>query len=225
MEGQPAVILCDMDGVLVDSEALHWESVHDVLLALGVISSTERLPERIGWGDEALWTELKRRYQLSESPTALTELRAERAERRLCEAPPPRIRGSREGLLALRARDPQLRFAVVSASPLKQMALSLLEYEGLFELMISGVDDCAENKPSPEPYLTAMARLAVEPARCWIFEDSPTGLRAALASGARVWRLKTAPDALIEASLTSAERAQLTALDSIEALLSLSSLS
>lgn len=189
MIGDLKALLCDMDGVLVDSEALHWETVHDVLRALGVLTEGERLPAQIGWGDHAFWTEQRGRYGLLQSAEELTALRATHAERRLASSPPPCLPGSLEGLRALKLSHPALRLAVVSASPLRQMELSLKAYEDLFELMISGVDHCTHNKPSPEPYLTAMEQLGLDPASCGVIEDSPTGLRAALSSGARVWCL------------------------------------
>jgi len=187
--GELKAILCDMDGVLVDSEALHWETVHDVLHELGALREGERLPEQIGWGDHELWAVQRARYALSQSAEELTSLRAQHAERRLEATPPPCVPGSLEGLQALKRAHPTLRLAVVSASPLRQMEQSLSAYEGLFELMVSGVDHCEHNKPSPEPYLTAMARLGLSPAECGVIEDSPTGLRAALSSEAHVWCL------------------------------------
>ncbi|WKK72440.1 HAD family hydrolase [Rathayibacter oskolensis] len=45
-------------------------------------------------------------------------------------------------------------------------------------------DDVTRGKPHPEPYLLAAATLGVDIARCVAIEDSPTGLAAAVASGA-----------------------------------------
>jgi len=38
-------------------------------------------------------------------------------------------------------------------------------------------------KPAPDVYLLAASTLGVEPSRCLVLEDSPTGVRAALAAG------------------------------------------
>lgn len=46
-------------------------------------------------------------------------------------------------------------------------------------------DDVMNPKPHPEPYLTAAERLGVDPVRCLAFEDSATGARAAVAAGMR----------------------------------------
>jgi beta-phosphoglucomutase-like phosphatase (HAD superfamily) len=46
--------------------------------------------------------------------------------------------------------------------------------------------DIARTKPFPDPYLHAAKLLNVEIENCLIFEDSPTGITAATASGAFV---------------------------------------
>jgi HAD superfamily hydrolase (TIGR01509 family) len=53
---------------------------------------------------------------------------------------------------------------------------------GSFRTVVAG-DDVREGKPHPEPYLTAAHRLGVDPARCIAIEDSPTGVRSAVAAG------------------------------------------
>ncbi len=42
------------------------------------------------------------------------------------------------------------------------------------------------SKPDPECFLTAAARLGVEPSRCQVFEDAVNGIQAAHAAGMRV---------------------------------------
>lgn len=46
-------------------------------------------------------------------------------------------------------------------------------------------DDVAQPKPAPDLYLSAAACLGVSPEQCIAIEDSPNGLRAALAAGMR----------------------------------------
>lgn len=45
-------------------------------------------------------------------------------------------------------------------------------------------EDVSNGKPDPEGYLTAASRLGFPASECAVFEDSPSGLRAAIASGA-----------------------------------------
>ena len=46
-------------------------------------------------------------------------------------------------------------------------------------------DDVRKVKPDPELFLLAASRLGSEPGACVVFEDSPNGMRAALAAGMR----------------------------------------
>lgn len=57
--------------------------------------------------------------------------------------------------------------------------------EGLFKAVVAG-DDPYPLKPDPAPYLTAAEQLGVDIADCVIFEDSVSGVRAGVASGAAV---------------------------------------
>jgi beta-phosphoglucomutase-like phosphatase (HAD superfamily) len=62
-----------------------------------------------------------------------------------------------------------------------------LERHGIRELVdvVVGRDDVRKVKPDPELFLLAATRLGQDPARCVVFEDSPNGMRAALAAGMR----------------------------------------
>lgn len=57
--------------------------------------------------------------------------------------------------------------------------------EGLFRTIVTN-DDVSHPKPDPEPYLLAAERLGVNPARCVVLEDSPSGVASAKAAGMRV---------------------------------------
>ena len=56
-------------------------------------------------------------------------------------------------------------------------------------------------KPDPEIYLRAVELLGARPEECVVFEDSPAGLAAARACGARVVAVNTARVELPEADL------------------------
>ena len=187
---QPQALLFDMDGVLVDSEALHWETVGDVLRNhLG--SAAPSLPPRIGWGDHELWEELRVQFQLEGTVAELTAERGVWALRRIAATPPSPMPHALEAVRCWRQNAPTLPLVVVSASPKDQMVQSLINYKDhvgdrLFDAYVSGVDDVTRNKPDPEPYDAAISNLGLSPSACWISEDSSTGLTAALGSGAQV---------------------------------------
>jgi HAD superfamily hydrolase (TIGR01509 family) len=52
---------------------------------------------------------------------------------------------------------------------------------GRFAVIVAG-EDVARKKPDPEAYLLALQKLALPPEACVAVEDSPNGLRAALAA-------------------------------------------
>lgn len=49
-------------------------------------------------------------------------------------------------------------------------------------------------KPAPDPFLLAAECLGYEASKCVVFEDSPSGIRAGVASGATVIALCTSHD-------------------------------
>ena len=61
---------------------------------------------------------------------------------------------------------------------------------------------CIDPKPHPDIYLRAAELLETEPANCVVFEDSHSGVAAAVAAGMRVIGLRTTYDNLPGTLLT-----------------------
>lgn len=80
--------------------------------------------------------------------------------------------------------------------PIATARLSAAGYE--HPAVFVTVDDVVHGKPHPEPFLTAAARLGVDPAHCLVVEDAPAGIAAARAAGCAVLALTgtTADDEL-----------------------------
>ena len=96
-----------------------------------------------------------------------------------------------EALFALldRLRD-RCDLAVVTTGS-RQNALEILDAFGCrdwFGLVVTS-EDVTRSKPDPEGYRKAMAHFGADAAHTVIFEDSPTGLAAARASGAAVFQV------------------------------------
>ena len=60
----------------------------------------------------------------------------------------------------------------------------------VFDAMVNGLD-AARQKPYPDLFLEAAARLDEDPAGCWVIEDSIGGIEAAKAAGMRCLALLT----------------------------------
>ena len=73
--------------------------------------------------------------------------------------------------------------AVTNAPRLNaELMLSGLGIAGRFEHLVIG-NECTRPKPFPDPYLEGMRLLGVTPEESVAFEDSPSGLTAAVAAG------------------------------------------
>jgi HAD superfamily hydrolase (TIGR01509 family) len=80
--------------------------------------------------------------------------------------------------------------AVVSASEdiIVEKTLECFSIDSFVDLQM-GRNQTILTKPHPDPYLEGMKRLNCLPHKTLIFEDSPTGLQSAIASGASVIRI------------------------------------
>jgi HAD superfamily hydrolase (TIGR01509 family) len=78
----------------------------------------------------------------------------------------------------------RIPFAVVSGGNRESVTKSLTTLGLLdkFDTLVCS-EDYTKPKPDPEPFLTAAARLKVEPADCLVFEDTDMGVQAATAAG------------------------------------------
>jgi HAD superfamily hydrolase (TIGR01509 family) len=177
-------ILFDNDGVLVDTERLYFQATREVLATVGV---------RLREADyvELFLRQARGAWHMAEASgidrASIDVLRLERDRRysALIAAGDVVMPGAVSAVRQLAAR---YRLAIVTSSEPGPFACAHAR-SGLlphFELVLTR-DGYGRSKPDPEPYLTAVARLAVEPARCLVIEDSERGLSAARAAGLECW--------------------------------------
>jgi HAD superfamily hydrolase (TIGR01509 family) len=195
-------ILFDFDGVLLDSEPVHWACWREVLLPLGVSLEWDFYRDRcIGIDDRLMlqmmadgrdWRELWAQYPAKK----------ELFRGRMMAAPP--FAEGLPGLLdELRG---SYRLAIVSSSSCSEIE-PLLERAGLrrdFETIVGG-ESVTHHKPAPEPYLLAASRLGVRAPLA--LEDSDAGTASATAAGFEVVRIphpSAMPQLLRAALLTPA---------------------
>jgi beta-phosphoglucomutase len=73
---------------------------------------------------------------------------------------------------------------------MSQLYLQHPDFRSHFQAVVTG-DMVVHSKPHPECFLRAAALISRRPADCFVFEDSPHGISAGIASGARVIALAT----------------------------------
>lgn len=174
-------VIFDMDGVLVDSEPIHFEATRALLAAHGVAYTHEVNDNFFGCTDRDVFRLLKARDQLAPSEPELADAWVARVVA-LLGRPLQARPGAREALLALRASG--LRLALASSSPpeIIRATLTGLALDGPFELVVSG-HDVARGKPAPDIFLEALRRLGLPGEACLVVEDSFNGVSAAAAAG------------------------------------------
>ncbi len=181
----PAAVLFDMDGTLVDSEHLWLAAEIEVMADLGTAWTSADQEHCLGGPLERVSD-----YMVERSATSLS---SPEVGQRLLAAIENRMRSEplawRPGALDLLRECRSLRVptALVTASwgvLVEALAERMRDEvgEAPFDAVVAG-DDITNSKPHPEPYETAARLLDVTPAQALAIEDSPTGVRSAVAAG------------------------------------------
>jgi HAD superfamily hydrolase (TIGR01509 family) len=177
-----SAVLFDMDGTLVDSEPL-WSISMDQLAAEcgGVLSD----PAREAMVGTDMPTTMRIFYHdlgLVGRDPILDGLRLAELTVAVFEAGLPWRPGARELLGEVRATG--LPIALVTSTERRMVDIALKTL-GKFDVVVCG-DEVDFTKPHPWPYLRAAYLLGVPIAECLAIEDSPGGVRSAVAAGAQV---------------------------------------
>ncbi|QEV99967.1 HAD family phosphatase [Microbacterium caowuchunii] len=176
----PAAVLWDMDGTLVDTEPYWMAAERPLVESYGGTWSHEQALGLVGLGLEdaaRILQEAGVRLPVAE----IVDLLTERVMTSLREQGVPFRPGARELLAQLRAAGVKTAIVTMSMRRMARTVVDLIDFDA-FDLIIAG-DDVARPKPFPDPYLQACAALGVAPADTVAIEDSPNGLRSAVAAG------------------------------------------
>jgi beta-phosphoglucomutase len=175
-------VIFDMDGVLVDSYRAHWQSWHFMADEMGKGLSEEQFVATFGRTSREIIAEHWGADCLSPAEIAEFDRRKEALYRELVARDFPAMDGALELIQSLWQAG--FRLAVGSSGPPENVALAVekLGAQPFFHTLVTG-KDVTRGKPDPQVFLTAAARLGVEPAHCAVVEDAPVGIAAANAAG------------------------------------------
>jgi sugar-phosphatase len=185
-------VLFDLDGVLVDSAEV-------------VERTWRRWATRHGLDPDAIVQTAHGRRTIETVRLVAPHLAADDEVRALAESESTETNGVYEvpGARELLASLPSGSWAVVT-SGIRPVAELRIRHTGLpTPPVLVTADQVRQGKPHPEGYLTAAARLGVDPPRCIVIEDTPPGIAAAHAAGMRAVALTSTypPAALTTADL------------------------
>ncbi|XDB00014.1 HAD family phosphatase [Sulfitobacter sp. LCG007] len=181
-------LLFDLDGTMLDTDAIHRQVFVDMLGPRGIEVTEDfyrdHIHGRLNADFFAEW------LPDEPDPIRLSDEKEAEFRRRL-----PRPYPAMPGVVALveRATEAGWPMAVVT-NAMRPNAEAMLEAIGLrahFDLLVIG-EECPRGKPDPYPYVHAMEQLGVTPQTAIAFEDSPSGIRAAVGSGARTVAVRSA---------------------------------
>ena len=178
-------IIFDFDGVLLESEYAGNKQIADYLSARGHPTTAEQSMENfMGLAGHDFLAAIER-WIGRPVPEDFHQARREEDERALSEG----LAAVAGALAFVEALPAALERAIASSSSVEWIRrhLAHLGLEAHFgDMIFSGREHVARGKPAPDLYLHAAAALGVDIGRTVIIEDSPVGVRGALASGATV---------------------------------------
>jgi putative hydrolase of the HAD superfamily len=180
-----SAVLCDLDGLLIDSEGLHYEAYKVMLKEYGIDLSVDMFVE--SWlGGKQYGT----RYYLQKAGV-MSEEELDRARRKkadlYCEMSKGKVKfmpGAEDFLK--RVKEAGIKCAVGTGGYKKEYTFAANEV-GLFDYAQAfvGGDEVDRNKPAPDIFLEAARQLDEEPSNCVVFENSDIGMNAGLSANMR----------------------------------------
>lgn len=178
-------ILFDFDGVLIESEYVGNRQIAEYLTRIGYpISAEESMRRFMGLAGSAFIAEIEQ-WLGRRLPEDFHAARAEE-DRRVMEEGVEAVAGA---VAFIHCLPDDLPKAIASSSSTAWIErhldhIALRDHFG--DRIFSGREHVRRGKPAPDLYLHAAEALGVAIDRTLIIEDSPVGVKGALASGAQV---------------------------------------
>ncbi|KKN42790.1 hypothetical protein LCGC14_0709680 [marine sediment metagenome] len=174
-------VIFDMDGVLIDSGSLHFESWVKIAKEMGVKFSKKFFEQVFGQQSTTIIRKLvgsKVDQILVEQWAILKENHYREIARNKLEPLPGVIR------ILSELKRIGFKLAVGSSGPPENVALTLntLNITKYFDTIITAAE-VEKGKPEPDVFLIAAKNLKIKPKNCLVIEDAPVGIEAAKRAG------------------------------------------
>jgi beta-phosphoglucomutase len=195
----PSAILFDFDGVIVNSEPLHFHAFHEVLHEEGLdITEAEYYQELIGFDDKGAFKHIFAKHDRPLDPRTFLRLMTRKSEA-MMELIHGRKYSALPGVEQL-VRDLWRNYPLaICSGALREEIEAMLEgirLRDCFNIIVAA-EDVTVGKPDPQGYLLT-TRLVGEklhrslaPADCLVIEDAPTVIHSVRGAGFKVLGVAT----------------------------------
>ena len=189
-----SAIIFDFDGVIADTEPLHFAGFRQTLAEIGIgLTESDYYANYLGYDDRGCFLAALTAHQRSTNLATITKLMQRKAQAYLESVKGHLVifPGVREFVQEAAATYP----VAIASGALRHEIEFILEQAGLRKefLHITGAEDVTKGKPDPEPFLHALdavnrqrPKQTIAPGSCLVIEDSIPGLRGAKTAGMKV---------------------------------------
>jgi HAD superfamily hydrolase (TIGR01509 family) len=177
-------VLFDQDGVILDSEDMHYKAERTVFERNGIIFPEEEHKKFQGRNIRDIINVAIKGQNVKKTPEELVKekrvLWQEVARQELNVFP-----GFYELIALLKTRY-KVALTTSAGRITRNFVESIIpEQKGIFDVEVTG-DEVKNTKPDPEPYLLTASRLKLKPEECLVIEDAPNGIISAKKAGMKV---------------------------------------
>ena len=166
----------DLDGVLIDSEAVWNAARRQVALQHGGHWPDDAQRTMMGMSSTEWSSYMHDQLGVELAPSRISDSVVARLEQ-LYREQLPLLPGARDTVISFARRWP-LGLASSANRPIIELVLDLAGLKPCFTATVSS-EEVPHGKPAPDVYLEVATRLEVEPSQCVAVEDSSNGIRSA----------------------------------------------
>lgn len=175
---QKSVIFFDMDGLLLDTENLYYETRRQILNKYGYSYTQKHHARYIGKGFTDTICRLKKFVGDEKLGKQVFTESMELFQTAIENEKLPLKQGALQLLTMLNEKGKSCYLTSSSSKEIIMQALQKTQIEGSFDKIISG-EEVNRNKPMPDIYLRAVEIAQTNKRKALVFEDSKSGVEAA----------------------------------------------
>lgn len=179
-----SAVIFDLNGTILTDEDEYSRAFNKVLALVGVKQDGE-IPHFTGIGVRENWEKFESKYKFKTDKT-LDELTLETQKEYLKQLDTVRVRAGFEDLIDnLRGSDIKTALATSNEWWVVEEIFKKTNIENYFDVITTG-EEVSYNKPDPDIFILTAEKLGVERGECLVFEDTVSGVTAAVRAGMRV---------------------------------------